>query len=241
MNHNSIGERRDHDVVWLTFQHPERLNSFTADAYRDLHLALARLDADPQVHVVVLTGTGRAFSAGADRSLLTRDGDRTDQQRAGMEFDRLLEALAGFEKPLFAAVNGLAVGFGATLLLYCDVVIAAAGARFRFPFTSLGLVPEAGSSVLLPARMRWADAMWSVLSSEWLDAVDAERAGLVWRVVADEELAAATTSAAHQVAAQNPNAVRESKRLLTAGRAQAVKAAVACELAAIATLFAPTC
>lgn len=229
-----IGEHRDHDVVWLSFDRPDRLNSFTGDDYRDLHLALSRLDTDPAVRAVVLTGSGRAFSAGADRTLLLPDGDH---HHAGAQFDLLLQVLAGFGKPLFAAVNGLAVGFGATLLLYCDIVVAAAGARFRFPFTSLGLVPEAGSSALLPTRLRRADAMWSVLSSEWLDAADAERAGLVWRVVADEDLVATTSAAARTVAGQDPAAVRESKRLLTAGRAEAVQAAVAAELAAMARLF----
>ncbi|MBX7434203.1 enoyl-CoA hydratase/isomerase family protein [Mycobacterium sp. Y57] len=231
-----IEDRRDGGVAWLTFARPQRLNSFTADDYRDLHLALAGLRDDPAVRVVVLTGHGRAFSVGADRSLLT-GGDSEGRQRAGAEFDRLLEALSGFDKPLFAAVNGMAVGFGATLLLYCDVVLAGAGARFRLPFTSLGLVPEAGSSVLLPTRMRWADAMWSVLSSEWLDAAEAARSGLVWRVVADPDLAEATSTAAKQVAAQNPAAVSASKRLLIADRAELVKDGLARELHAMAELF----
>lgn len=226
-----IDERRDRGVTWLTFDRPERLNSFTAGDYRDLHLALTRLGLDPETHVVVLTGQGRAFSAGADRSLLTGGSGDEDRQRAGEEFDRLLAALSAFPKPLFAAVNGLAVGFGATLLLYCDVIVAAESARFRLPFTSLGLAPEAGSSVLLPVRMRWADAMWSVLSSEWFDAAEAARAGLVWRVVAEQELVAVTSEAAQRVAAQDPAATRAAKRLMTAGRASDVELAVARELA----------
>ncbi len=231
-----ISERCTDGVAWLTFDRPERLNSFTADDYRDLHLALSRLRDDDDARVVVLTGHGRAFSVGADRSLLTGAGGE-DAHDAGVQFDQLLTELSGFDKPLIAAVNGLAVGFGATLLLYCDVVVAAVSARFRFPFTSLGLVPEAGSTALLPTRMRWADAMWSVLSSEWIDAEEAARAGLVWRVVADADLPAAASDAAQRIAAQNPAAVRASKQLLTAGRADLVKAAAARELQAMATLF----
>lgn len=229
-----ISERCADGVAWLTFDRPERLNSFTADDYRDLHLALSRLADDDDTRVVVLTGRGRAFSVGADRSLLAGNGDSQD---AGVQFDRLVTALSDFDKPLVGAVNGLAVGFGATLLLYCDVVIACENARLRLPFTNIGLVPEAGSSVLLPTRMRWADVMWSVLSSEWIDAAEAARAGLVWRVVADDDLLSVAADAAQRIAAQNPAAVRASKRLLTAGRTEAVKAATARELHAMAALF----
>ena len=230
-----ISERCADGVAWLTFDRPERLNSFTADDYKDLHLALSRLADDDETRVVVLTGHGRAFSVGADRSLLTGGGEGA--QDAGWQFDQLLTALSGFDKPLFAAVNGLAVGFGATMLLYCDVVIACESARLRLPFTSIGLVPEAGSSVLLPTRMRWADAMWSVLSSEWIDAAEAARAGLVWRVVPDEDLLTVASDSAQLIAAQNPAAVRASKLLLTAGRAELVKAGAARELREMGALF----
>ncbi|WP_051053503.1 enoyl-CoA hydratase/isomerase family protein [Mycolicibacterium chubuense] len=231
-----IDECRDDAVTWLTFDRPDRLNAFTAADYRSLHLALARLAADPRTRVVVVTGSGRAFSAGADRSLLA-GGEDESRRRAGEEFDRLIAALSDFPKPLFAAVNGLAVGFGATLLLYCDVIVAAESARFRLPFTSMGLVPEAGSSALLPTRMRWADAMWSVLSSEWFSAADAQRSGLVWRVVAEQDVAAVASEAAARVAARDPAAVSAAKRLMTAGRGPAVDRAMARELDEMKSLF----
>lgn len=232
-----IEERGDDGVTWLTADRPDRLNSFTADDYRDLHLALSRLEADPATRVVVLSGRGRAFSAGADRSLLSDPSGEADGRRAGAEFDRLVTVLSSFDKPLFAAVNGLAVGFGATLLLYCDFVVAAESARLRMPFTSLGLVPEAGSSVLLASRMRWADAMWAVLSSEWLDAHEAARAGLVWRVAPDGELVTVVADYARRVADRDPSSVRAAKRLLTAGRAEAVRAGLVRELAEMTALF----
>jgi len=166
---------------------------------------------------------------GADRSLLDPTSTATERQNAGDEFCRLLEVLASFGKPLFAAVNGLTVGFGVTMLLYCDVVLVAETARFRLPFTDLGVVPEAGSSALLPARVNWADAMWTVLSSEWVDAPEALRMGLAWRVAPDAELRAQTASAAACVAARDPQAVAASKRLMTAGRASAARDAIARE------------
>lgn len=234
-----IEERRDGALTWLNLNRPDRLNAFTVEAYRDLRLALERLAGDDSTRVAVLTGCGRAFSAGADRSLLgTSDGD-VDMRRAGEEFTKLLDELGGFHKPLFAAVNGLAVGVGCTILLYCDVVLVAESARLRFPFTELGIVPEAGSSVLLPARVRIADAAWVMLSSEWIDAPRAVQMGLANRMVADGDLIAQTADMAAAVAAHDPRSVVATKRLLTAGRLDAARLAIDRELAEMRTLTDP--
>src|SRR4051812_1695324 len=223
-----LQERREDHVCWLTFDRPERLNSFTVTDYRALRTALERCRLDDTTRVVVLTGNGRAFSAGADRSLL--DGSAPDRDQATEQFTALLELLAAFEKPLLAAVNGFAVGVGCTMLLYADLVLVAESARLRFPFTALGLVPEAGSSVLLPARARSQDATWAMLSSEWIDAPHARDMGLAWRVAPDHALLEQTASAAATIAALDPASVVATKRLLTAGRADAARLAVAREL-----------
>lgn len=225
-----LQERRDGSTMWLEFDRPQCLNAFTVAGYRGLREALDRYATDDTARVVVLTGRGRAFSAGADRSLLDAALPDGQRRQAGEEFGQLLESLGGFPKPLFAAVNGLAVGFGATMLLYCDVVILAETARLRFPFTALGIVPEAGSSVLLPARARWADTMWAMLSSEWIDAADAVRTGLAWRCVPDVELVDEVTNAAAVLAAHDPRAVAATKRLLTRGAAGEVRSAIRREL-----------
>jgi enoyl-CoA hydratase/carnithine racemase len=230
-----LDERHNDGVAWLTLDRAERANAFTANGYRDLRITMERLGADSDTRVIVITGRGRAFSAGADRSLLT--GTDEAREGAGEEFSRLLQALVRLDKPLLAAVNGAAVGFGATLLLYCDVVLMAETARLRLPFTSLGIVPEAGSSALLPRRMSWPDAMWYTLSSEWITAATALRTGLVWRVVADPDLIAETTSTAATLAALDPNAVQATKRVMTAGRAQLSTDAIAREIAELAQLM----
>jgi len=234
-----LQERTDEHVTWLTFDRPARLNCFTLADYRDLRVAVERATADPATNVIVLTGNGRAFSAGADRSLLnlTNTADRATAQE---QFTGLLEALSACEKPLFAAVNGLAVGFGATMLLYCDLVLAAESARFRLPFTALGITPEAGSSVLLPARARWDETMWAMLSSEWIDARAARELGIVWRVVPDSSLLDLTAKAAATVAAHDPAAVAATKRLLTAGRAGAARQAIDREFGETTVLFPPS-
>jgi enoyl-CoA hydratase/carnithine racemase len=225
-----LQERRDGSTMWLEFDRPQCLNAFTVAGYRGLRAALDRHATDDTARVVVLTGRGRAFSAGADRSLLDAALPDGERRQAGEEFGQLLETLGSFPKPLFAAVNGLAVGFGATMLLYCDVVILGETARLRFPFTALGIVPEAGSSVLLPARARWADTMWAMLSSEWIDAADAVRTGLAWRCVPDAELVDEVTNAAAVVAAHDPRAVAATKRLLTRSAAGEVRSAIRREL-----------
>jgi len=219
-----LTERREGPVTWLVFDKPHRLNSFTPDDYADLRAGLQRA-MDDDTRVVVLTGNGRAFSAGADRSLVEGTASPADRERAGEEFVALLDTLARCEKPLLAAVNGYAVGIGCTMLLYCDLVLAGESARFRFPFTALGITPEAGSSALVFARTRWADAMWAMLSSEWIDAAGAREMGLAWRVVPDASLLEEAQRAATTLAALEPASVAATKRLLTVGRAAAARQA----------------
>jgi enoyl-CoA hydratase/carnithine racemase len=154
-----------------------------------------------------------------------------------VEFGRLLETLGSFRKPLIGAVNGLAVGFGATLLAYCDLVLMAENAQLRFPFTELGIVPEAGSSTLLYGRGHDADLTWAMLASAWIDAPTAMTMGLVWRVLPDDRLAEMTAHAASTLAALNPASVMATKRLLTAGRADNARAAIDRELHEMSALF----
>jgi len=235
----SAGLRESGDgdgVARLTFDRPERLNAFRGSDYRDLRVAIERARSDASVRVILLTGSGRAFSAGADRSLLNGTAPAVDRQLASTEFSAMLEAFGRCDKPIVAAVNGLAVGVGCTILLHCDLVLVAASARLRLPFTALGIVPEAGSSALLPARARWGDAVWAMLSSEWIDAQSALTMGLAWRVVGAEDLLAEASAAAATIAALDPDAVAATKRLLTAGRADLVRAAMDRELVEMSAL-----
>jgi enoyl-CoA hydratase/carnithine racemase len=227
----------DEGVAWLILDRPEQLNAFDGGDYRDLRVALERSSADSSIRAIVLTGNGRAFSAGAHRSLLDGSASPSQLQLASTEFNEMLDVLGRFDKPLIAAVNGVAVGIGCTVLLYCDLVVMNETARLRLPFTALGIVPEAGSSVLLPARARWPDAVWAMLSSEWIDAQKAYDMGIAWRVVPDSKLAATAAEAASAIAALDPAAVSATKRLLTAGRADTARAAIDRELAEMAALF----
>jgi len=221
-------------VRLLTLDRPGVLNAFDSRLYRATASALDAARDDDTVKVAVVTGAGRAFSAGQDLDEMARlaAGEPIDSG-----FPALLDALQAFDKPLVAAVNGAAVGIGFTLLPHCDLVLAAAGARFRTPFAEMGVPPEAASSYLFPARMGWQRAAEVLFTSPWLDAADAVACGIALRVVPparllDEALDLATTVATAPLAA-----LRAIKGTMLAGRADAVAAARAREEAAFARVL----
>ncbi len=180
----------DGGVRTLTLNRPEALNAFNEALYDATTVALRDADADPAVAVVVLTGTGRAFSAGNDLVEMQARITDPDFQSGEHGFPGMIEALTALRKPLILAVNGLGVGIGATILGYADLVFMAAGARLKCPFTSLGVAPEAASSYLLPRLIGRQNAAWMLLSSEWVDADEALRMGLVWKVCDPDDLMA---------------------------------------------------
>ena len=143
----------DHGVRILTLNRPDRINAFTASSYRRLARALDEADAGTDVSVVLMEGAGRGFSSGVDLgSVVVHDTALSEA------FDDLLESLITFSKPLLAAVHGVAIGFGATVLLHCDLVLVADTARLRLPFTALGTTPEAASSYPSAAPRRSAES-----------------------------------------------------------------------------------
>jgi 1,4-dihydroxy-2-naphthoyl-CoA synthase len=175
-------------VRTLTLNRPDALNAFNEALYDATAEALDAAARDDAAAVVVITGTGRAFSAGQDlaemQARITDPGFTPGRHG----FPGLIDALAGFPKPLICAVNGLGVGLGTTLLGFADLVFMAADARLKCPFTSLGVAPEAASSYLLPHLVGRQNAAWLLMSSEWIDATEALRMGLAWRVCEPETL-----------------------------------------------------
>lgn len=217
----------DGPVRTLTFNRPARLNAFTADSYRALATFLREADREPGVRVVVLRGAGRGFSSGVDLDALA--GRPEAPVELGRAFDDVVEAVSAFSKPLVAAVHGPAVGFGATVLLHCDLVVVADDARLRFPFTLLGTAPEAASSVLLPALVGPQRAAELLYTSRWIDAAEAVALGIALRSCRREELDGEVGELARAVAEREPTAVASAKRLLRAGRPTEVRVAMARE------------
>ncbi|HET6950345.1 MAG TPA: enoyl-CoA hydratase/isomerase family protein [Acidimicrobiales bacterium] len=225
----------DHGAVrLLTLDRPEALNAFDSPLYRAAAGALDAARADAGVKVVVLTGAGRAFSAGQDLDEMAR---LAAGEPIASGFPALLEALQAFDKPLVAAVNGAAVGIGFTLLPHCDLVLAAEHARFRTPFAEMGVPPEAASSYLFPARMGWQRAAEVLFTSPWLSAADAVDCGIALRVVPAADLLADALALAATIATAPLPALRAIKSTMLAARADAVAAARAREEAAFAEVL----
>lgn len=220
----------------ITFARPEKRNAFNYDMYHKVAAAL-RAAAKADVRVVVLTGTGTAFTAGQD--LAEMQAIAEGRAGAGKEggFRELLDVVEAFALPLVAAVNGVAVGLGFTLLAHCDLVFMAEDARLRVPFAELGVPPEAGASYLLPLRMGWQAAAHALFTGDWVTATEAVEAGMAWRSCPPAELMREALATAAAIAARPPAAVREIKRLMLAARLPQVRAAREREEAAFAILF----
>ena len=224
-------------VRTIRMHRPERLNAFNGDLVRDLTQALTEAAANREVSVVVLTGSGRAFSTGADLKALA-EVDATPAPSDGAGFDRLLDALADFPKPLLMAVNGYAVGFGLTMLAFADLVLMSTEARLRCPFTELGAPTEAGSSYLLPKLLGRQEAAWLLLSSEWITASEAQAIGLAWKLCEPAELLEVTYDYARRLAARPVTALTSVKQLLNAPDRAELAAAISREAVALSEFVA---
>jgi enoyl-CoA hydratase/carnithine racemase len=219
----------------VTLNRPAKLNAFDSALYGAAAAALRDASSDDAVRVVVLTGAGRGFSAGQDLGEMAslREGSAT-----GSAFPEFVDALTSFEKPLIAAVNGIAVGIGMTMLPHCDIVLVDATARMRVPFTELGVPPEAASSYLFPLTVGRQRAAEILFTSDWVDADQAVADGLALRscaagTVVDEALALAAHIARHPLVA-----LVASKRALLDTRRDAIERARRLEDAAFAEIFA---
>lgn len=189
-------------VRTLTLNRPNALNAFNEALYDATADALMAAAEDPEVAVVVLTGAGRAFSAGQDLTEMQARIVDPGFAPGRHGFPGLIDALAAFSKPLVCAVNGVGVGLGATILGYADLAFMSTAAKLKCPFTSLGVAPEAASSYLLPKLVGRQNAAWLLMSSEWVDAAEAQRMGLVWKTCEPDDLLTETRRHAEVLAAK---------------------------------------
>lgn len=175
-------------VRTLTLNRPDALNAFNEALYDATTDALGDAAGNPEIAVVVITGAGRAFCAGQD--LAEMQARITDPGfTAGRHgFPGLIDALAEFPKPLICAVNGVGVGLGTTILGFADLAFMSSAAKLKCPFTDLGVAPEAASSYLLPTLIGRQNAAWMLMSSQWVDAAEALRMGVVWKVCDPDDL-----------------------------------------------------
>jgi enoyl-CoA hydratase/carnithine racemase len=226
MSRETVIEELEGGVLLLTLNRPEKRNAFNHRMWCDLRDALAEAQRSDPVRVVVITGAGKAFSAGQDLGEMSR---ATPADAEGHGFSSFMDRLCEFDKPLIAAVNGLGVGIGLTLLLHCDYVYIARGARLRPPFVTLGVVPEAASSYLFPALLGYRVATELLFESDFINAERAVELSIATKLCEAEDLLPTARDKARSLARKPLGALRWTKRLLLATRAEQVRAARARE------------
>jgi 2-(1,2-epoxy-1,2-dihydrophenyl)acetyl-CoA isomerase len=202
-------------IAMVTLNRPDARNALDLAMREQLEATLARLEAEPAVRVLVLRGAGEHFCAGGDVKFMqaSRMSASEGQQRVEA-MNRAILALARFRTPTIAMVDGYAVGAGCNLALACDLVVASDRARFGEVFARIGLIPDGGGIYLLPRRVGLARAKELVFTAEIIEAADAERMGLVNRVVPTGELTAQTQTLARRIAGGPPRAHAMAKSLL---------------------------
>jgi enoyl-CoA hydratase/carnithine racemase len=203
-------------VRLLTLDRPDALNAFNEALYDALTVALRDAAADHTVAVVVITGAGRAFSAGTDLLEMAARGTDPNFRPGTYGFAGMIDTMLDFPKPLLCAVNGIGLGVGSTMLALADLVFMSTTAKLKCPFTDLAVAPEAGSSYTFPLLLGRQNATWMLLSSEWIGAAEAKEMGLVWKVCEPDALLDVTMHHARHLAKKPISSLVESKALMTA-------------------------
>jgi enoyl-CoA hydratase/carnithine racemase len=217
---SDIAISREGGVLTIAFNRPAKKNAITAAMYQAMADALKEADADAGVRVVLFEGSPDIYTAGNDLE------DFLNNPPSGNDSPvfQFLYNISHAKKPIIAAVAGAAVGIGTTMLLHCDAVYAAENARFALPFASLGLCPEAASSLLLPALAGYQRAAEKLLYGEPFDVNEARDMGLINKIVPAAELAAFARARAQKLAALPAGAVRTTKSLMKGAHQKAVEA-----------------
>ena len=229
----SIRVQTENAIMSIAFDRPEKKNAITAAMYAAIADALVAAGEDPAVRCVVIHGSAGMFTAGND----VQDFLMNPPHGQDSPVSRFLRGIAGFAKPLVAAVNGAAVGVGTTMLLHCDLVYAGESARFSMPFTQLALCPEAASSMLLPAVAGYQRAAQRLLLGEPFGPAEAREMGFVNEVLRDDQTIAHAMAQATKLARLPASSLRATKRLMKQGRQEAVMRQMAAEGAEFATML----
>lgn len=221
-------------VLWVTLNRPEAMNALTPDVLTGIHDALDKAESDEAIRVVVLSGAGRAFCAGADLKFVRSESAHgsTSTNAFLRNVLRTMERLERLPMPVIAAVNGLALAGGLELLLCCDLVVAARSAKLGDAHANYGLLPGGGGSVRLPRKIGPTRAKYLLFTGEFVAADELLASGLVNLVVDDAELIPAAQSLAARVATKSPLGLKRMKQLVNDGLDQPAETALRLELLA---------
>lgn len=222
---SNISQELSQGILKLGLDRPERKNAITAEMYSALAAALSQAQDNPQVRVVLIHGAPGVFTAGND----IQDFLSNPPSSEASPVFRFLQAISRFTKPIVAAVDGVAVGIGTTLLLHCDLVYATPQSKFQLPFVNLGLVPEAASSLLLPQLSGYQRAAEMLLLGEVFSAQTAREAGLVNALVPADELMSQALEVASKLAKKPAQALHLTKQLMKQNRLPAIEQSMRAE------------
>jgi enoyl-CoA hydratase len=229
-------EKKNRKAV-LTFTRDQRLNALDSRTFHDLIVAMDELDADDEVQIPIITGLGKGFAAGADINEYVdiTVTDYVNFQRLGR---RMYDRLEHFRKPVIAAVNGYALGGGFELVLVCDLVVAAEQAKFGLPERKLGLLPGGGGTQRLTRLVGRNKAKELLMTGDFITAVEAERLGIVNRVVPGVQVLQVAQELADHILERAPLAVQMAKQLVNDGLDASLSTAITQEMGMTATLYA---
>lgn len=224
------------NVAVLTINRPDALNALNLDVLRELDEVVVKADADEEVYVLVLTGAGRAFVAGADIAQM-KDLTPVEARAFGEYGNRVFAKIDGLRKPVIAAVNGFALGGGCELAMSCDIIIAGEKAKFGQPETGLGITPGFGGTQRLPRIVGAAKAKELIFTAKTIGAEEALSIGLVSTVVPNEELMGKALELAGMIAQNAQVAVRQSKAAVNRGLQSDIDTGIAFETQAFGLCF----
>jgi enoyl-CoA hydratase len=208
-------EKRDHHVLWMTLNRPQVLNAANARLHTELVEVWRLIDRDPEVHVAVVTGAGRAFSAGGDLKLVEDAYQNYDEVLRILDEARdLVYNMLHCSKPIVSAINGAAVGAGLVVALLADVSIAAESARLGDGHVRMGVAAGDHAAIIWPLLVGMAKAKYYLMTSDFISGPEAERMGLVSLCTPDEELEAKATAVSQELATGPRHAIRFTKRAL---------------------------
>ncbi|WP_126227659.1 enoyl-CoA hydratase/isomerase family protein [Burkholderia ambifaria] len=230
----TIELRRENRVAWITLARPDALNALSPVMLDEIEHALESVAGDGETRVVVITGAGRAFCAGADLKAVGASTAGGDGPLAFLgKVHRVFDRVRRFPMPVIAAVNGLAMGGGLELAMHCDIVVAAETAKMADAHANFGVIPGCGGAALLPRLVGPAYAKFLLFSGESVPATELHRIGFIARLYAPGELAQGVQAFAERIAEKSPFGLRMTKRIVARGLEKAdIEAALQLELEA---------
>lgn len=209
-----IQTRSENNVGVITLSRPHKLNSFNREMALALQQQLDFFETDPEIRCILITGEGKAFSAGQDLEEVTASDGPSMATILSEHYNPIISRIRKMPKPVVAAVNGVAAGAGANIALCCDIVVARASASFIQAFSKIGLIPDSGGTYFLPRLIGWHKALALCMLGDKVGAAEAERMGMIYKVFSDEDFDSSVKQLTEQLAQMPTHGLALTKHAL---------------------------